>query len=473
MGIIKLYSVYFLFAINYFAQCRLNMKPGLATIGKTMSIRYKYEGGKGEYIDSYYSRTLCKSGKFPTLTDNINSKVCVIGGGMAGVATLHSLVEKGEKPVLIEANRIGWGASGRNGGFVSPGYSQDPRKIVKRVGESHAKELLSLTTDAMGIINRRIGGQGKKLKENIPGLFDVSWFNEPGEVEKNVEFLNDLMGVNYEFWPKEKFRDYYHSKHYYDAFLKPDGLQLHSLNYTRHSARMAEKGGARVFEKSPALDISKMTNGWKILTKNGSVTADEVVICCSAYIGSLNFRLSNATLPVATYIMLTEPIGERLKDVMKGKWGVSDNRFSSNYYRTFDDTSLFWGGRVSMFNPGGKKLEKIMKNDLFKVYPQLRGVKTAVAWGGFMGYPVHKMPQIGQLEPGFWYAQGFGGSGMTSTIAGGEIISDAIVNGDERYKLFEPYGLDYAGKPFGPIVAQAAYWLFQLQDAYKEWRLND
>jgi gamma-glutamylputrescine oxidase len=90
-----------------------------------------------------------------------------------------------------------------------------------------------------------------------------------------------------------------------------------------------------------------------------------------------------------------------------------------------------------------------------------------------MGYPVHKMPQIGQLEPGFWYAQGFGGSGMTSTIAGGEIISDAIVNGDERYKLFEPYGLDYAGKPFGPIVAQAAYWLFQLQDAYKEWRLND
>jgi gamma-glutamylputrescine oxidase len=89
-----------------------------------------------------------------------------------------------------------------------------------------------------------------------------------------------------------------------------------------------------------------------------------------------------------------------------------------------------------------------------------------------MGYPAHKMPQIGKLEPGFWYAQGFGGSGMTATIAGGEIVADAIANDDERYKLFEPYGLTYTGKPFGPIVAQTAYWLFQLEDAYKEWRLN-
>lgn len=437
-----------------------------------MAEPYKHANEKGEYIDSYYSRTLDNDAGFAQLEDDITTSICVIGGGMAGVATAHSLVEKGEKPVLIEANRIGWGATGRNGGFVSSDYSKGARDIINMVGTGHAKELYKLTNDALDTINRRIGGRGDELKANNFGHFEVSWFNEPGVVENHVEFINDLMDKDYEYWPKDKFRDYYHSDHYHDAFLKGDAIQLHSLNYVRHSAREASIGGARIYEKTPAVDIKKTANGWKVTTEKGSVIADQIVMCCSAYIGGLNFKLSSATLSVATYVMLTEPLGDRLQDAIKGKWGVSDNRFSSNYYRTFDDTSLFWGGRVSMFNPTGKKLEQIMMNDLLVVYPQLKGIKADVAWGGFMGYPVHKMPQIGELEPGFWYAQGFGGSGMTSTVAGGEVVADAIVNGDERYKLFEPFGLDYAGKPFGPMVAQTAYWLFQLQDAYKEWRLN-
>lgn len=437
-----------------------------------MAKPYARAGQKGEYIDSYYSRTLKEDKNFPELEEQITTPVCVIGGGMAGVATAHSLVEKGIKPVLIEANRIGWGASGRNGGFVSSDYSKGARDIIKMVGTSHARELYKLTNDALDTINRRIGERGDELKANNFGHFEVSWFNETGVVENHVEFINDLMDKNYEFWPKDKFRDYYHSDHYHDAFLKTDALQLHSLNYVRHSALDAEKGGARIYEKTPAVDIKKTEIGWKVTTEKGTVIADQIVMCCSAYIGGLNFKLSNATLSVATYVMLTEPLGDRLKDALKGKWGVSDNRVSSNYYRTFDDTSLFWGGRVSMFNPTGRKLEQIMMKDLLVVYPQLRGIKANVAWGGYMGYPVHKMPQIGELEPGFWYAQGFGGSGMTATVAAGEVVSDAIANGDERYKLFEPFGLDYAGKPFGPIVAQTAYWLFQLQDAYKEWRLN-
>ncbi|MBT6329277.1 MAG: FAD-binding oxidoreductase, partial [Kordiimonadaceae bacterium] len=322
-----------------------------------MAKPYARAGEKGEYIDSYYSRTLNEDKTFPELCEQITTPVCVIGGGMAGVATAHSLVEKGLKPVLIEANRIGWGATGRNGGFVSSGYSKGARDIVKQVGESHARELYKLTNDALGTVNRRIGDR-QDLKENISGHFEVSWFNEPGVVEKNVDFINDLMGVNYQFWPKDKFRDYFHSDHYHDAYLKPDALQLHSLNYTCHSAREAEKGGARVFEKSPVTEITKTPNGWKVTTEKGSILADQIVMCCSAYIGGLNFKLSNATLPVATYVMLTEPLGDRLKDAIEGKWGVSDNRVSSNYYRTFDDTSLFWGGRVSMFNPTGRKLEQ-------------------------------------------------------------------------------------------------------------------
>lgn len=436
-----------------------------------MSEPYKYSAEKGEYIDSYYSRTLDVRKTFPKLTEEITTPVCVIGGGMAGVATAHGLIERGIKPVLIEGNRIGWGASGRNGSFCSAGFSLPADKIVNKVGFQHAKELCALTVDGLALIKKRIGDR-KELRESVDGLLNVSWFNEREVVEKNIEFANDIFGTDYKFWSKDQVRELYHSKKYYDGFFKPDAIQLHSLNYTCHSAAQAQEGGARIYEKSPALNIIKHGNGWKVITEQGTVIADQIVICCSAYIGNLNFKLSVATLPVATYILLTEPLGDRLKSAVEGPYGVSDNRFSSNYYRTLPDTSLFWGGRVSMFNPSGQKLENIMMNDLLHVYPQLKGIKADVAWGGLMGYPAHKMPQIGQLEPGFWYNQGYGGSGMTATVGGGEVVADAIANGDERYKLFEPYGLAYAGKPFGPIVAQSAYWLFQLQDAYKSWRLN-
>ncbi len=436
-----------------------------------MSNPYQHAHEEGDYIDSYYSRTLNVAKEFPELTDEITTPVCIIGGGMAGVATAQGLVERGIKPVLIEANRIAWGASGRNGSFCSAGFSLGVDSIVKKVGKEHARELCKLTTEGLTLIKKRIGARSE-LRAETDGLLNISWFDERAAVEKNIEQMNDIMGVDYQFWSRDQIKELYHSERYYDGYLKPDGIQVHSLNYTCHAAKQAEDAGARIFEKSVALKIRKHGDGWKVITTKGSVIADQVVMCCSAYIGNLNFKLSSATLPVATYILLTEPLGERLKTAVEGPYGASDNRFSSNYYRILPDRRLFWGGRVSMFNPSGEKLKKIMMDDLLVVYPQLEGIKADVAWGGLMGYPVHKMPQIGQLEPGFWYNQGFGGSGMTSTVAGGEVVSAAIANADERYKLFEPYGLNYAGKPFGPIVAQTAYWLFQLQDAYKAWRLN-
>ena len=177
-------------------------------------------------------------------------------------------------------------------------------------------------------------------------------------------------------------------------------------------------------------------------------------------------------MPVATYVLLTEPLGERLHDAIRAPYAAGDNRFSSNYYRIVGDKQLLWGGRVSMFQPTQERLKVIMVNDLLSVYPQLKGVKGEVAWGGFMGYARHKMPQIGQLKPGEWYCQGFGGSGMVTTTMGGELIASAIAADDDRYQMFARFGLSYVGKPFGPIIAQLAYWSYQLQDALQASRLN-
>jgi len=425
-----------------------------------------------EYIDCYYSRTLKIDTHFPQLRETINTPVCIIGGGMAGIATAQSLVDRGIKPVLIEANRIAWGASGRNGGFVSPGYSLNPQKIAKRVGNAHAKELHDLTIDAFHLIKKRIGPHRNLICEGEEGIVCASWYNDTKSVQKHIDFMNNHMGEDFSFWPQKKVSEYYATHKYYDAYFKPRAMQLHSLNYSCHAANSAKQGGAQFFEQSPALKITKHNNQWKIKTQNGCIIADQIILCCGVQTGRIQKKLARSLLPVSTFVLLTEPLKEKMSNVIRAPYAVSDSRFSSNYYRPLKDHRLLWGGLVSMFHPSQEKLKIIMMKNLLAIYPQLNGVKAEVAWGGHMGYPVHKMPQIGQLKNGLWYAQGFGGHGMTSTVAAGEVIADAITQKNEKYKLFEPFGLTYAGKPFGPLIAQSAYWLFQIQDAFKAFKYN-
>ena len=426
-----------------------------------------------EHIDSYYSRSLGNEPPHPELNEEVKTPVCVIGGGMAGSALALGLAERGVKnPVLIEANRIGWGASGRNGGFISAGYSLPPFDMVKKVGESHAKELYGLTQSAMKLIRQRMEGVEDDLLDSNMGILNVSWFNETEKIRSYVERMNEVFGEKFEFWPREKVREYFTTERYYDAYFKTGGLIANVLKYTGHIAKLAVGLGARVYEKSAVTKVKKIGDHWRIETRRGTVIADQVVYCCSAYIGNLKMKLANATLPVATYVLLTEPLGDRMQTAVRALHGASDNRTSSNYYRPLPDGRLLWGGRVSMFHPSQEALKKIMIKDLLHVYPQLAGIKAEVAWGGYMGYTKHKMPQIGRLRDGSWYCQGFCGHGMCSTVAGAEVAAAAIATGDETYKLFEPFGLDYAAIPFGPVVAQTVYWFYQISDKIKEQRVN-
>tara|TARA_R110002124_G_scaffold287216_1_gene471351 strand:+ start:35202 stop:36533 length:1332 start_codon:yes stop_codon:yes gene_type:complete len=433
---------------------------------------YKNTGKPNDYIDCYYSRSLSDTTSYPQLDSEISTAVCVIGGGLAGISTALGLAQRGIKPVLVESNRVGWGASGRNGGFLAIGYSQCPLKLVKSVGVEHAKDLFGLTQSAYQLIQSRLKGVEKEITPAPHGITVMSWFDDQTGVHSYVDKMNDIFDAGYEFLPREKVREMYNTPRYYDGYLKP-GLQINSLKYARHTANMACELGAQIFEKSGVEQVSKDSNGkWRVKTATGTVIADQIVYSCSAYIKGLHPKLARATLPVATYVLLTEPLGDRMQEAIRVPYAASDDRTSSNYYRPLADGRLLWGGRVSMFHPSQEKLKHIMMKDLLHVYPQLKGIKAEVAWGGHMGYAKHKMPQIGQLEPGVWHCQGFGGHGMCSTTVGGEAVAAAIAGSDERYKLFAPFGLDYAGKPFGPIIAQSAYWGFQAQDKIREWRLN-
>jgi gamma-glutamylputrescine oxidase len=432
------------------------------------------------YIDSYYRRkmhpaTAAQTPSDDALQGDLDTSVCIIGGGLAGISTALGLAERGIPCVLLEAKRLGWGASGRNGGFVSCGFSQNALTLAKQLGEPHAQQLYGLTRQAYKLIEQRISGHEAHIKDPVEGNITASWFDNAAGLRHYVDEMNRIFGEDLVFWPREKIRESYRTQRYFDGYFKPRALRFQSLNYALHTAAMARNLGASLFEDSRVTQvnaISGATQRWQVKTAQGTVRARHVVYACSGYLDSLHGKLSRATLPVATYVLLTEPLGARLETAIRSPYGVADNRFSSNYYRVVGDQQLLWGGRVSMFHPSQEKLRTIMRNDLLSVYPQLEGIQGEVAWGGYMGYSAHKMPQLGQLKPGEWFCQSFGGHGMVTTTMGGELIAAAIATDDPQYLLFADFGLDYVGKPFGPVIAQIAYWAYQLQDAFHARRLN-
>ncbi|KZD12646.1 NAD(P)/FAD-dependent oxidoreductase [Oceanibaculum pacificum] len=419
------------------------------------------------YVDSYYSRTLADDHRRPALEGEAQADICIIGGGMAGLATALGLAERGiTNVVVLEEKQVGFGASGRNGGFVSPGYSRAPAALIDKVGTENAKALYGLTVEAMDIIRRRIEQYEMPCGPLVPGKLNISWFDRPKELKRNIAFMNETFGTELEFWPRAKIRELYLSKRYYDAIYNPNSFHFHSLNFTRGTAAAAEKLGVRIYENSAVKSLDLKGEVKRIATAKGVVKANQVVFCTSGYMGWILPRLRLSILPIGTYVMLTEPLGDRLKTAMRGHHAVADNRFAPDYYRALPDTRILWGGRISAVTQP-KNLEALMLGDMLKVYPQLAGTKVEVAWPGTMGYTTHKMPLIGKLEPGVWVNTCFGGHGMCSTTAGGETVAKAIAQGDDTYRLFEPFGLTMAGGPLGPLAAQTVYWYWQLRDLMK------
>jgi len=422
-----------------------------------------------DYVDSYYARTRADDVRREPLDGSVTAEVAVIGGGMAGLATALGLAERGHRVVVLEAHRVGWGASGRNGGFVSAGFALGPAELVTKLGKARAKALYRLSQDAVALVRRRAERIGDGVRPIIDGIAGCSWFDDPGALERRAAFMNDTFGEHREVWDRDKVRSIWRSPRYHGAVFNPDAFSFHSLNFSRGIADMVEATGGRVYEDTPVRSIDLKAEPKLIRTDRGTVTADQVVICCSGYIDGLVGRLSRAILPIGTYVVLTEPVGDRLKDIIGAPNGVSDDRFANDYYRPLPDTRLLWGGRISRWtDPRG--LSDIMMGDLRRVYPQLANLRAEVAWPGTMGYAVHKMPQIGQLRPGVWYSQAYGGHGMATTTMGGELVASAIAEGDERWRLFEPFGLTPAGGPLGAWYAQGVYWSYQARDAWNLWR---
>jgi gamma-glutamylputrescine oxidase len=420
------------------------------------------------YGPTWYAATMVAVPERRALTHDLDVDVCVIGAGLAGLTVAREVARRGWSVAVLEARQVAASASGRNSGFVSPGFSERIDAIVERVGLPRAKELWALSDAGVEYMRRQI------TESEMPGVLardgrlSVRRIDDEQALIDHAAMLRVDFGAEVEAWPTDQVREMLRSPHYFQGLHSPKAFHIHPLNYALGLAAAAERDGARIFENTSALSLDPAGVRKRVATPHGTVRARHVVLAGSTGAGEVDAPIAATVQPVSTYVAVTAPLGERLFEAVRYTGAISDTRRAGDYYRIVSDDRLMWGGRISMRGSTPWRLKAALRSDILKVYPQLEGVEIDYTWSGVMAYAVHKMPQIGELAQGYWLASAFGGHGLNTTAMAGEMIARAILEGDDRWRLFSPYELVWAGGRSGRVAAQTLLWSLQMRDSLKE-----
>lgn len=423
--------------------------------------------------DSFYRARVPPPPPRPALAGRREADVCVVGGGFAGLNTALGLAERGRRDVvLLEAQRLGHGASGRNGGFVFGGFSRGEAALLAELGPQRAQALYQGTVEAVDLIRRRIRRHAIACDATDAGVIWANWFRDPAPLRARQRLLADRFGVHWDWLDHEEMAHRIASPRYSEGLFEDNALHFDPLAYARGLAGVAEGAGVAVHEHSPAIGLERQAGGWRVRTPGAEVHARHVVLACGGYLAGLRREVDAGVMPIATYVMVTEPLGPRLQEVLRTRAAIYDTRFAFDYYRPLPDTRLLWGGRISVFDRKPEAVARLLRRDMLRVFPQLADLRIERAWSGLMSYARHQMPQVGRVDEGLWLAQAFGGHGVAPTTFAGELLAAAIAHGDPRWRELSDYGLVSALKPAGFVGAQLSYWWYQAKDAWKDWREN-
>jgi glycine/D-amino acid oxidase-like deaminating enzyme len=260
------------------------------------------------------------------------------------------------------------------------------------------------------------------------------------------------------------------SKVYFDGLYDAAAFHIHPLGYVLALGRLIEQAGGAVYEGSRVTEVIRRGTDFEARTATGEVRARHVIHCSNAYDRRLCRGLGRAVLPGATYIAVTESMGDHAKEAIDTEAAVADNRRAGDYYRRIDDGRILWGGRITTRLSEPRRLAHLLRGDMLGVYPQLGNPRMTHAWSGLMGYALHGMPLIRELAPRQWVAAAFGGHGLNTTAMAGRLVARAIVQGDDEWRRFEPFGAAWVGGPLGRAVVQLGYWRMQIRDRLDEIR---
>jgi gamma-glutamylputrescine oxidase len=287
------------------------------------------------------------------------------------------------------------------------------------------------------------------------GWLEVSKFDDREAAHGRARLLAEEFGVEAEPWSLEQVRDVLRTDHYFGAVHYPNAFQINPLAYCLALADAVERAGVFVFENTPALTIDAAGVRKRVDTPDGRVRAGRVVLAGNVHLGDVSKKVAGTLVPVIAYTAVTKPLGSRLESIISYAGMVSDSRYGNYTYRVIDGDRLMWTGGVSIRERSTRGMARRLARAIRTTYPDLGPVAFEDFWWGSMGFAVHRMPQIGEVQPGLWLASGFGGHGINTSAIAGKLIARAMVEGDTTWETFLPYELVWAGGKAGRALIQA------------------
>jgi glycine/D-amino acid oxidase-like deaminating enzyme len=387
------------------------------------------------HTGSYYAASVAPEPGRASLDTAISVDVCIIGGGFTGVNTALELAERGMSVVLLEAQRIGWGASGRNGGQLIRGLGHDVSGVERWVGKEGVQYLQQAGSESVDIVRRRVNDNGLGCDLRW-GYCDLA--NTPSHWKGLKEELGALTAQGYphplRLVEKDTLHEVVNSSAYVGGLIDMGSGHLHPLKLILAEARLAEAKGAILYEASPVRRIVHGANV-QVFTDQGQITAGQVVLACDAFLEKLEPALTGKLLPAGSYIIATEPLGEeRARALIPQNMALCDQRVALDYYRLSADNRLLFGGACNYSGRNPANIGDYMRPKMERVFPQLKGVGIDFQWGGMIGISANRFPQIGYLPkaPNVFYAQGYSGHGLNVTHFAARILAQAIAERDSR-----------------------------------------
>ncbi|MFK7874676.1 MAG: NAD(P)/FAD-dependent oxidoreductase [Paracoccaceae bacterium] len=422
---------------------------------------------KGSYPNSWYAATCQTMAPFPPLQGKVSADVCVIGAGYTGLSAALHLAQAGRDVILLDAQRIGFGASGRNGGQLGSGQRLDQLELETLVGKSDAQKLWDLGQDSKTLVKSLI------QKHNIdcylrPG---VAWSGSSSAQVRDLHAYADHMSAQYDYplikMDTEAFHALCPSPDYKGGILDEDAAHLHPLRFVLGLARAAQTAGVRIFEQTEAHHIEHSTKP-VVRTAQGRITADHVVLATNGYSQGLARPVAARVMPINNYIVATEPLGTRAASVLAQDIAVADSRFVINYFRLSHDKRLLFGGGESYGYRFPTDIKAKVRKPMLQIFPQLRDVSIDYAWGGTLAITMKRLPFLTRSASNILSASGYSGHGVGTATQAGQLIAQTIIGHSEGFETMASIpSTPFPGGPAlkSPLLALAMTW-YKLRDRF-------